>query len=234
MPRYNFLTRACAARGLVFVAWDCPYHGTSSRLGSERHGLRPLRVKKASEIVNYGIEFVRAARAAYPGLTTALVGESMGGAIAMHVAEKLAVPPSCICSLAGLVPTSAHTTLPLPALWVHACVSLARVASAAPRAARLEAKNDPLVKIAPPSLGAVRCLRELARDLDVKVPLLMTVGTRDRLFSVRATLRAFAKCRAPPLRSHLYIVDGARHDSLIEDVRAVEVCADFCARECSD
>lgn len=240
MPRYRALARACVRdHSLAFVAWDCPHHGTSSRLGAPDHPLRPLHLTNETTLVSDACDLVAMVRDRFPGRPLVLVGESLGGGLSLRVAPL--VHPDGVCCVAGLVRTRRYG----PGITaIVGLVTLLRMVHAAPREARAAARLDPLVHTQWRTFPARRIVR-VAHDLlshtrydQITCPVHFAVGDCDLLYSPHATFQhAVSRCdAAPPLRRTMHIVRGARHDSMVHDERTVGSCAAFaaqCAREAS-
>lgn len=235
MPRYDTLRAACVARDLAFVAWDMPHHGTSSRLGGD-HPLKALRVREP-ELVSDAVDLVALVRARFGAhVPVVLMGESLGGALALRVAPEAL--PAGVCTIAGHVRQGLHMGIPVLNAFVGG-LTLLRATLAAPRHKQKEAFADPLIYTSgvPPLFTIARCARLLTQRTpyeDVTCPLHVCVGTRDLLYTPRHTFReAFARCtRVPVLRRTMDIVRGARHDSLVEDDDAMQACASFARDAC--
>lgn len=222
MPRYDPMVRLMQAEALEVWAWDCPHHGLSSRLGDPAHPLRPLRLPRELHLVADAVQLCVEVRRVHGESTPlVLVGESMGGALALRIAPV--VRPTGVCCIAGVgeVP---HV---LPRL--RGAFQFARMILRAPTEELRAAKEDPLIQMGLPAVGdTLRRLLCNTRYVDVRCPTLLCVGTQDPLSTVRATLRVLVRCTSvPSLRRSIHVVGGGRHDDLV--VRAAGEVAAFCA-----
>ena len=235
LPRYAALYQALARHGLVVLSWDCPHHGVSSTLGdgqgSISHPWKPLRLPSAELLANDGLEFVAAARRVYCDLPLVLIGESMGGALALRISED--VGAAAVCTIAGAVPNAISRSSQFTSMW-RGNWALLQTVWAAPREEVKEAKRDPLIKLGVPHKSVSRCVRKLMSQTEyarLTSPLLAAIGTRDPFSSVVDTLSMLSACRVvDPLDRIISVAVDGRHDDTGRRPDVVETVARFAAR----
>lgn len=222
MPRYTSLASSFSEAGFAFVAWDMPHHGTSSTLGTPGHACKPSRLpRNATQLTLDALTFVQAVRTLYPHVPVVLLGESLGASLAFQIAPI--VQPLAIVSLAGLVKTWVVRWGTVLGGKVLGSLQLARMVARAPWSQVRKTLQDPLIATAPPRLSVFQCAFQLVRNVHTHVypalrcPVLFSIGTRDALFSVGATTRAWKRCRnVAPWQRVLHIVDGGQHHDYVE------------------
>ena len=211
--RYTSMIDQWTSHGFAVVAWDCPHHGRSSRIGERGHALSPLRVSEP-ELVADAISLIGVARRAHPHSPLLLAGESLGGGLALRLAPL--VHPAAVCTIGGLVPTRATRARFAAVGAMLGGARMMRTAAQSPRIAWRQAWRDPLVAKRPPPLSAARCHRDLVRRTAyacVPCPVLAMVGERDRVYPPLATTRCLFACQSlPPLDRVCVVVEGATHD----------------------
>ena len=155
LPRYRELFAALHSKGFEVWTWDCPHHGRSSSLGDPSHPLKPLRLPTTRNLLVDAMQLVRLAQR--PGTPLLFVGESMGAALALRLANIL--NPTGVCCIAGGVAPRVS--------WLGGTLKTVRVLMASPRESVTEARRDPLLKFGLPPASVAQTLDSLARRTEL-------------------------------------------------------------------
>ena len=108
-PTVRLAAERLASAGFVVVAVDFPGHGDSP-------GMRAY-IPSAESLIEHAVEATRAASAVHESLPVFLLGSSMGGAIALHVADRLTTTVSGVVLLAPMLASAVDSA------FVHTLVS---------------------------------------------------------------------------------------------------------------
>ena len=212
MPRYDRMVGGWTHAGLGVVAWDCPHMGTSSTLADRAHPMRAMRLHDEVQLLRLGVHMVDAAKGLFPSVPLVLVGESLGGAIALRLAPL--TRPVGIATLCGVVQTRI-LTYPTPIGALVGNIALLREAFHTPGHVRRALLHDPLVYKKAYPVSMLRFMKNFVRSTNysaVCAPLLFVVGAQDAIVRAKEASRALSACTSvSPIDRTIYEVPRMRH-----------------------
>ena len=190
--RYRPFYQHLVDNGYIYAAWDCPHHGKSSSLDDPTHPLKPLDIAEPNLVLD-AVAFVDVVRAQCTGLPLILIGESLGGGLALRIAPF--VHPDMVITVAGLVSTYAIRQRPLIAGLLGG-IQLVRTSGQVPSLDLQKVWIDRWIPKRPIPMTAVKCQQQIVRRTayaDIQGPVVMIVGHKDDLYSVRDSIRTLSK-----------------------------------------